>query len=561
MSVIGQWLSYPASTDRVLSLIGIEVHWAILQYVLGLPFMAFIALLIYARSGDERWKRLAKTLAKGFVIVFAVGAGTGTASEFGLVLLWPNLTEAAGRYIYFPLYMEIFAFMMEVVFIYMLFYTWNKVDPKGLAVIAFFAFLGAWFSGSMIVSVNSYMVAPTGVQPAYDPQTGQWDPAGPRILLAVPNDYVPLLNLTLLQSAGMTVAPDQPLKDATLVYMPARIVQQLAREAWAGYTVNQSILLNVVNKTTVQYLAQNDPATLQQILNTPVKKIVDDILVRTIKYVSVYTVTFKSPVYPGSILHVLGAALTVSSFTVMAAYAARLPKAKNKKYREYAELAFKYSTLFALIMIIIQGFVFGHLMGSEIAHYNPEKMAAMEGQTDQHFSITKALGLDKLMALIAYGSSSAHLPNYDTIPDYCNCQLTSMDDQAMAECKPPIIIHYLYYTKTGLAILLGLYALIAGYYLVVKKTVELPGYMAKTALLTPVVAQIVSFFGWAVREIGRKPWTIYGIMTPDVAHTVNPLSTGAVALIALYFIALLAVLAYAVWRFLWIPGKIEAEGV
>ena len=115
--IISQWLSYPAPYDRILSMIGVEFHWAILQYVLGLSFMAFLAELIYLKTKEKKWLRVAKTLAKGFVIVFAVGAVTGTASEFGLVILWPNLTEAAGRYIYFPLYAEIFAFLLEIVFI------------------------------------------------------------------------------------------------------------------------------------------------------------------------------------------------------------------------------------------------------------------------------------------------------------------------------------------------------------------------------------------------------------------------------------------------------------
>jgi cytochrome d ubiquinol oxidase subunit I len=165
--IISQWLNYPVASDRVLSMIGIEVHWSILQYVLGLPFMAFLALIIYAVKKDETWKKIALTLTKGFVLVFAVGAATGTGSEFGLVLLWPNLTEAAGRYIYFPLYAEIFAFLMEVIFIYMLYYGWNRFKPWALVIVALLAFSGAWFSASQIVSVNSYMVAPTGIPVSY----------------------------------------------------------------------------------------------------------------------------------------------------------------------------------------------------------------------------------------------------------------------------------------------------------------------------------------------------------------------------------------------------------
>lgn len=131
MAGVAYWSGYPLPGMRLLSFIGVDFHWDILQYVLGLPFMTFLALLLYLRSRDEDWMRLARTLAKGFILVFAVGAATGTASEFGLVLLWPNLTEAAGRYIYFPLYMEIFAFMMEVIFLYMLWYGWNRISHKG----------------------------------------------------------------------------------------------------------------------------------------------------------------------------------------------------------------------------------------------------------------------------------------------------------------------------------------------------------------------------------------------------------------------------------------------
>ncbi len=553
---MGLWHVYGAAADRLLSFIGIAVHWTILQYVLGLPLLAFIAELIYLKTGEEKWLKLTKTFVKGFVIVFAVGAATGTASEFGLVLLWPNLTEAAGRYIYFPLYAEVFAFLMEVVFIYLLWYGWDRLPKKVHAVVMLFALIGPWFSGAMIVSVNSYMVAPTGIEPAYNPQTGQWlyDQGYPKLLLAVPNDYVSLLNVSLLQKLGMEVAGQTD--SYTLVYMPVKIVNRLAYEAWHGYTLKDSILALVLNKNV-------NPTP--ELLNTPVKKVVDDILVTTINYVGVETVTFKSPVYLASILHVLGSAITVSSFTAFAGFALRKLKGYRKEEEEYINTGLKYTLIFGLIIIAIQGLVFGHLMGHAIAHYNPEKFAAMEAQTTQAFSISKAFHLEGLMKILAYGTTSAHLPNYDQIPDdYCVCKATQdVYQQEMARvgsCKPPLLIHYVYYTKVGLAILIGLYALVAVYYLYVKK--ELAGWILKLALPSAIVAQIVSWMGWVVREVGRKPWTIYGVMTPDVAHTFNPAPTWAVALVALFFIVVLLGLAYAVWKVLWLPGvpsRVEGE--
>ncbi len=550
--LLGQWASYPAFGDRVLSMIGIEVHWAILQYVIGLPFMAFIAELLYLKTGKEKWLRIAKTFAKGFVIVFAVGAATGTASEFGLVLLWPNLTEAAGRYIYFPLYAEIFAFLMEVVFIYMLWYGWNRMPPKIHVIVTFLAFLGAWYSAAMILSVNSYMVAPTGIVPAYNPETGEWLYAQgyPKITLVVPDVYVQVLNVSMLESLGMKVVGKAEY--GVVVEMPARIVQRLAYEAWNGYTVKDSILALVANPEAVKA----NPA----LLNVSVKKIVDDILVATIKTAGIYGVTFASPVYPGTLLHTIGSALTVSSFTAMAGYALRLASIRGRRrdeYYDYVETGFKYTAFFALVVIAVQGFVFGHVMGEEIAHYNPEKFAAMEGTSEKILSLSRLLGLEGLMKIIAYGSPEAHLPDYDAIPvDYCACGVVKDEDMArIGDCRPPLMLHYIYYSKIGLGILLGLYALLVVFTTWRRGVASLPAFLLKLAPVAAGVAQLVSFMGWAVREIGRKPWTIYGVMTPDVAHTVNPPSPAALVLVAVYMLAMLFILLYAVWKFLWVPGR------
>ena len=563
MNLLGQWANYPAFHDRVLSMIGIEVHWAILQYVLGLSAISFILYLIYLKTGDKKWEKLAYTTFKGFVIVFAVGAATGTASEFGLVLLWPNLTEAAGRYVYFPLYAEVFAFLLEVVFVYLTFYGWKKFGKAAMVVLLFLSVVGPWYSAAMIVSVNSYMVAPTGIEPAYNLATGHWmyDQGYPKVTLVVPKELVKDLNVTLLEKLGMDVKGTT--NDAVIVAMPSRIVQRLAYESWAGYKVKDSILRIVVNKTTIEHMSKDQ---LNQLLNTPVKAIVDMILVKTVETVGVTWVTFKSPVYAASIMHVIGSALTVSSFTMLGAYAMRIRKYKkaSKEYKEYINAAFKFAVVFALIIIAVQGLVFGHEMGKAIAHYNPEKFAAMEATTVQITPVTKYLpGGEKLVALLAYGNPNAPLPSYDKIPnDYCVCQVTKAQDLARigGTCKPPLIIHYLYYTKITLAVLLGLYALILTGYLWWKKDPErTPGWLLSLGIVAIIVVHLVSYFGWAVREIGRKPWTIYGIMTTDVAHTINPASTGAVALVALFFILVLVALGYSVWKFLWVPGRPEEE--
>ena len=132
---------------------------------------------------------------------------------------------------------------------------------------------------------------------------------------------------------------------------------------------------------------------------------------------------------------------------------------------------------------------------------------------------------------MAYGDFNAEIPDYTEIPD---------------ELKPPIIIHYLYYAKITLAIILGL-AIIFAAYMLRRNSNFRYGYL----IVLPVIAQTVSFLGWCVREMGRKPWTIYGIMDVETAHTINPPTGIETAMIALYFIIILAVLTYSTYRFLW----------
>jgi cytochrome d ubiquinol oxidase subunit I len=537
LDLIGQWLGYPAPLDRILSIIGIELHWLILQYVLGLPLFIILSLLLYARRRDEKWNEMARTMTKALGIIFAVGAASGTLSEFGLVLIWPNLLEAAGRYIFFPLYAEIFAFLIEITFIYFLVFGWKKIGVRGRLILAFLALTGAWLSGALIMSVNSYMVAPTGIQASYDPMSGwKYDKGYPKVLLVVPKEIVSVLDVNKLLSLGMEVLGER--NEGVAVLLPSKIVSKLASESWSNVRVGDSVLSLVIKEEA-----------LGSVKDLLVKDIVDKILTNTVKSVGYTMVTFLSPVYAGSILHALGAAITVTGFTIFGGYSLLLLRSRSDKRKVYYASGMKLGIFLGLIFIAVQGLVFGHIIGTEIASYNPEKLAAMEGTSKGIFSFSRSLGIERIMSFIAYGSFEAKLPDYDSIPqDYCTLAGAALD------CRPPLMLHYLYYFKTGLSVLLGLYALISA---ILVMRGSLSPALLKINILTPIVAHIISFLGWAVREMGRKPWSIYGIMTVDVAHTANPGDPLSYGLIALIVISVALALILAVWKLLYVPSVRE----
>mgnify|MGYP001772638291 CR=1 FL=1 len=534
---ISQWLGYPAALDRMLSMVGIELHWVILQYVLGLPLIVLIALLIYAKTKNEHFLKVARTSVKALGIVFAVGAASGTLSEFGLVVIWPNLLEAAGRYIFFPLYVEIFAFLIEIIFIYSLVFGWNKLGTWAKVTFALLALFGAWFSGALIMSVNSYMVAPTGIFPAYDPFGGwKYDQGYPKVLLVIPDQMLGALEVDKLKSLGMEVIGRREYGVAVL--LPSKIVSRLVSEAWGGVKVEESVLSAVIRIDALEGLK-----------GVLVKDVIDAIVTNTVRSVGYTVVTFVSPVFFGSVLHAWGSAVTVTGFTVMGAYSLLLLRTGGRE-RDYYLSGLKFGLAVSLIAVISQGLVFGHALGTEIAKYNPEKLAAMEGVSGRIFSLSKSLGIEGIMSFISYGSWEAKLPNYDAIPtDYC----TLAGVPRVVDCRPPIMIHYLYYTKTGLSVLLGLYSLVYAF-MVFVKGIALSPLTLKLNVVTPLIAQLVSFLGWAVREMGRKPWSIYGVMTVDVAHTANPGDPLSYALLSLLLILVGVALTVTAWKLLYEPS-------
>jgi cytochrome d ubiquinol oxidase subunit I len=448
------------------------VHWWILQFSIGLITSAVFLEIKWRRSNDEVYLEMAKTISKVSVVIFAVGAVTGTLSEFGLILLWPNFLNLAGKYFFFPMYLEIFAFLAETVFIYMYFYTWDRVKPNFHLSIGVMAAVGAIMSGLLILSVNNLMNIPFGLNPSIYAD-GEWV-SGPTYDLVV---------------GGST----QTLTSAEL------------RNVW---------------------LTDIDSF--------------NDIMLATVKSVGIFGVVFKQPGVLITFAHTILSAILTTTFTILGVYSWRYLKVEDEKKKDYYRKGLKFFSLYSFIFISIQG-IFGHQSGVLVGKYNPEKLAAMEATTDSYFSVTGDIPLiggliEKMIAFLAYGDFNAKLPNYDSIPP---------------EWQVPIIIHYLYYLKMSLAILMGLNAMIMTLYfyapsklrkLTLKGRQLLPEephrFMLKANVFSPIIIQLIGTLGWMTKEIGRKPWTIYGIMTVDEAARPTELSLWIIIVVMLYICTL-----------------------
>ena len=130
----------------------------------GLPLLICLAEGLAISRRDPVWMMLARRWAKAAVIIFAIGAISGTIVEFELGLLWPTYIKFIGAVIG-PLFaFEGFAFFVEAIFFGIYLYTWDTLPPRIHWLCSFPIWIGGLASAWFIVTTNSWMNTPVGFE-------------------------------------------------------------------------------------------------------------------------------------------------------------------------------------------------------------------------------------------------------------------------------------------------------------------------------------------------------------------------------------------------------------
>lgn len=176
----------PLDYGRLLFAFTLAVHALFLIVGIGLAFFISLAEFWGIRRKDEDYLRMARTWSRGFVVLFAVGAGTGVSVAVELYLLWPTFMAAASQVIILPFFIEVFAFFVETIFLGIYMYTWGRFrNPYHHWLASVPVAVASAASGFLITTVNAFMNAPAG----FDVVAGQIvnvDPVAAMLNPAVP---------------------------------------------------------------------------------------------------------------------------------------------------------------------------------------------------------------------------------------------------------------------------------------------------------------------------------------------------------------------------------------
>lgn len=154
-----------AMLSRMLTAMTLGFHILFATIGVGVPLMICLAELIGIRRKDNHYILLAKRWTRGFVVTVAVGVVTGTCIGLQLSLLWPGFMRVAGNVISLPLFMEVFAFFFEAIFLGMYLYTWDRFKkPIYHWLLSIPVVLGSSASAFFITTVNAFMNQPRGLE-------------------------------------------------------------------------------------------------------------------------------------------------------------------------------------------------------------------------------------------------------------------------------------------------------------------------------------------------------------------------------------------------------------
>ena len=231
-----------------------------------------------------------------------------------------------------------------------------------------------------------------------------------------------------------------------------------------------------------------------------------------------------NPSFPYRLTHMVLAAYLTTAFVVGAVAAWHMLRGKaNEGSRRMFSMAMWMAVLVAPMQIFM-----GDQHGLNTLEHQPVKVMAMEGHFDSHPKgaplilfgmpnqeekrVDYAVEIPKLSSLILKHDLNAPLDGLDTVPD---------------DEEPPVAIVF---WSFRIMVAMGFGMLLVGVWALVNrlrgKLYEAP-WMHRAALLMGPSGFVAVLAGWVTTEVGRQPYTVYGLLR--TSQSLSPVEAPALA--------------------------------
>jgi len=506
-------------------------HFFFVPFTLGMSFMVAFFETIYVKTGKQEWKSITQFWQLLFAINFALGLSTGIIHEFEFGTNWSTYSWVVGDLFGAPLAIEgIVAFFMEATFAAISFFGWKRVS-KGIHLASTWLLaIGSNLSALWILIANGFMQHPSNEFGIFNIDTSRLEMVNFWKLIMQPVAQVKFLHVV---SASYTLASVFVLGISSYYLLRKKHVEFAKKSAAvaAAFGLIASIFVAVIGDDHAYEVTNTQPTKIAAMEGLYVgEKGAPIVAIGIPKDVPALSVNNNDQtwVFKIEIPHMLSI-LGKHSFNGYVPGLKDLIQG-NPKYgiwplKKLAEI--------------------GAEAKADLIAYHKAKArgdrAAMEKAKADFYKVvwTGPDGLKLTKAdLIGYGYFK-NISNPDLI-------------------HPPVApVFYAFHIMVALGfwfIILFIWAWVT----VVKGSFVNSTLLQKLAVLSVPLPWIATSFGWMSAEIGRQPWTVFGVL--PTAESVTPIALTNVQATFFMFLTAFVILGIAELKILFTVVKHGPKG-
>lgn len=240
-----------------------------------------------------------------------------------------------------------------------------------------------------------------------------------------------------------------------------------------------------------------------------------------------FITVISNPYAWGQFFHTIVTAWMLGGFFVLGVSAWHLLRKSNV---DFFRASFRMAAPFTLILALLVA-LSGHQQGIAVAKHQPTKLAAMEAQWDTETNapfhlllipdpaaeknLVQALSIPGLTSWLAYGDTKAEVKGLKSFPK---------------EDRPPLCGTF--YSFRLMVAFAGVFLLLSALAFWQRNKEDINPALLRALVWAIPLPYFAIAFGWAVAEVGRQPWIVYGLMRTSDAVSPVPASSVAVSLVA-----------------------------
>jgi cytochrome d ubiquinol oxidase subunit I len=247
-----------------------------------------------------------------------------------------------------------------------------------------------------------------------------------------------------------------------------------------------------------------------------------------------------SPVMWVRFPHMLLAAYLTGAFCVAATGAWYILR---REYSAEARIMLRMGLDFAAVLIPIQ-LGFGHFNGEYVVHYQPSKMAAIEARWhDEHPASEVLLAWPDVAQRRNLFAITLPAPFGSLIDsDSLDAPEVGLDSIPQSDWPPVAIPFFAFRIMVGCGIAMLALAWF-GSYLSIKGRLDQNRLVLWLTFFSFPLPFVATLTGWFTAEVGRQPWTVYGVLR--TADAMTPFLTTRAATISLIVFCAVYVFIFA----------------